>query len=51
MRNISVKLYIYILNLDQWFKDNSYLELLQPFCSVQQNHLCNLEGILGNISL
>ena len=23
------------------FKDFSYLELLQPFCSVEQNHLCN----------
>ena len=23
------------------FKDISYLELWQPFCSVKQNHLCN----------
>ena len=23
------------------FKDISYLELQQPFCSAQQNHLCN----------
>ena len=23
------------------FKDISYLELLQPFCSAEQNHLCN----------
>ena len=25
-----------------WFKDISYLELLQPFYSGKQNHLCNL---------
>ena len=35
-----------ILNLDQWFrrrslKDISYLELWQPFCSVERNHLSN----------
>ena len=24
------------------FKGISYLELWQPFCSVEQNHLCNL---------
>ena len=39
-----------IWNLDQWFrrrcnimlfKDNSYLELWQPLCSVDRNHLCN----------
>ena len=23
------------------FKDISYLELWQPFCSVEMNHLCN----------
>ena len=23
------------------FKDISYLELRQPFCSAEQNHLCN----------
>ena len=23
------------------FKDISYLELWQPFCSAEQNHLCN----------
>ena len=23
------------------FKDTSYLELWQPLCSVDQNHLCN----------
>ena len=23
------------------FKDISYLELWQPFCSVEQNYLCN----------
>ena len=23
------------------FKNNSYLELWQPFCSAKQNHLCN----------
>ena len=43
-----------ILNLDQWFripeemsfKDISYLELWQPFCSAEQNHLAILvEGI------
>ena len=28
-----------ILNLDQRFI--SYLELWQPFCSVERNHLCN----------
>ena len=28
----------------------SYLELWQPSCSVERNHLCNLvEGIMGNI--
>ena len=42
MRNNSVKL----LNVDQRFKqmpfkDISYLELLQPFCSMERNHLCN----------
>ena len=39
-----------ILNLDQWFRrrsckklfnDISYLELWQPFCSAEWNHLCN----------
>ena len=31
------------------FKD-IYLELWQPSCSVERNHLCNLkEGIMGNI--
>ena len=36
-----------ILNLDKWlwkkcsFKDISYLELWQPICSAEQNHLCN----------
>ena len=24
------------------FKDNSYLELWQPLCSVEWNHLCNI---------
>ena len=24
-----------------WFKDISYLELWWPFCSAEQNHLCN----------
>ena len=34
------------------FKDISYLELKQPFCSAQQNHLCNLvEGIIWNNSV
>ena len=23
------------------FKDISYLDLWQPFCSVEQNHICN----------
>ena len=23
------------------FKDTAYLELCQPFCSVERNHLCN----------
>ena len=26
------------------FKDSSYLELWQPFCSVEGNHLCNFRG-------
>ena len=26
------------------FKDISYLELWQPFCSAERNHLCNLGG-------
>ena len=33
-----------------WFKGISYLELWQPFCSAERNHLCNLvEGIMRNI--
>ena len=33
------------------FKDISYLELGWPFCSVEQNHFCNLvEVIKRNIS-
>ena len=28
------------LNLDQWFKGISYLELWQPFCSVEHYHFC-----------
>ena len=31
---------------------NSYLELWQPSCSVEWNHLCNFEeGIMGKIHL
>ena len=31
------------------FKGISYLELCQPFCSVEQTHLCNsVEGIMRN---
>ena len=26
---------------EMWFKDTSYLELRQPLCSADQNHLCN----------
>ena len=26
---------------EKLFKDISYLELWQPFCSAEQNHLCN----------
>ena len=26
---------------EKFFKDISYLELWQPFCSGEQNHLCN----------
>ena len=26
---------------EMWFKDISYLELLQPLCSVDLNRLCN----------
>ena len=45
MRKNSVKLF---LNLDQWFKSrcclkDSYLELWQPSCLKEQNHLCNFE--------
>ena len=35
-----------VLNLEQWFKeemqfkDISYLELWQPLCSLDRNHLC-----------
>ena len=33
-------------------KDISYLELLLPFCSAEQNLLCNLvEGIMRNNSV
>ena len=36
-----------ILNLDQWFKmllkGISYLELWQPYCSAERNHLCNFD--------
>ena len=28
------------------FKDISYLELWHPFCSAEQNHLCNLVRVL-----
>ena len=28
-----------ILNLDQWFKDISYLQLWRPLCSAEWNHL------------
>ena len=35
-----------VLNLNQWFRRRcclrySYLELWRPFCSAEQNHLCN----------
>ena len=35
------------------FKDISKLELNWPFCSAEQNHLCDLgiEGITGNSSV
>ena len=34
------------------FKDISYLELCQPFCSSERNHLCNFgEGIMRNKSV
>ena len=34
------------------FKDISYLELWRPFCSAEQNHLCNflVEGTMRNNS-
>ena len=43
-----------ILNLGQWFKSRcclkiSYLKLFGPSCSVERNHLCNFEGIMGNL--
>ena len=28
---------------EKLFKDNSYLELWQPFCSAERNHLCNFD--------
>ena len=36
------------------FKDMSYLELWQPFCSAEWNHMCNfggIRGIMGNNSV
>ena len=34
------------------FKDISYLELRQPLCSTERNHLCILvEGIMRNNSV
>ena len=30
-----------VVQEEMLFEDISYLELLQPLCSVDQNHLCN----------
>ena len=32
-----------VVQEDMSFKDVSYLELWQPLCSVDWNHLCNFE--------
>ena len=37
---------------DMLFKDISYMELWQPFCSAEQNHLCKFgRGYYGNNSV
>ena len=45
MRNSSVKLFFSefrpMVMEEMLFKDISYLELWQPFCSTERNHLCN----------
>ena len=49
MRNNSVKLFEFgpVVQGEMRFKDISYLELWRPFCSAEQNHLCNLvKGIM-----
>ena len=42
MRNNSVKLSEFgpVVQEQMSFNDVSYLELLRPFCSEEQNHLC-----------
>ena len=43
MMNNSVKLFEFrpVVMKEMLFKDISYLKLWQPFCSSEQNHLCN----------
>ena len=41
MRNNSVKSFGPEVQQEMSFKDTSYLELWLPFCSVEQNYLCN----------
>ena len=41
MGNIHVKKFCLVVQQDMSFKDNSYLELWQPLCSVDWNHLCH----------
>ena len=43
MKNKSVELFEFrpVVMEEMPFKDIPYLELWQPFCSAEQNHLCN----------
>ena len=41
MRNNSVKLFGFGLVVQMSFKEKNYLQLWRPFCSAEQNHLCN----------
>ena len=42
MRNISVKLFEFGPVVQEIsFKNSSYLKLWRPFCSAEQNNLCN----------
>ena len=31
-----------VVQIEMSFKDSSYLELWQPLCSADENHLCNI---------